>query len=91
MSRLGAGVREQKQALFRQTFSFFLLPFAVPLLAGIPTALISGHIVTMAGMEALAGQIPLIAVATAVVMAVMYLLYYAATYLIAKRAVVSGG
>ncbi len=91
LSRLGAGAREQKRALFRQTFSFFLLPFAVPLLASIPTAFISGHLVKMAGMEALEGQIPLIAGVTAVVMAVMYLLYYAATYLIAKRTVVNKG
>ena len=90
LSRLGAGVREQRRTLFRQTFSFFLLPFAVPLLVSIPTAYISGHIMRLSGMEALAGQVPVIAGVTAAVMAVMYLLYYTAAYLIARRAVVDG-
>lgn len=88
LSRLGASEREQSKALFRQTFSFFALPFAVPLFMSIPVSLICQHIIGMANMDSLVQQIPIIAAVTAAVMAVVYILYYIATYLIAKKAVI---
>lgn len=87
--RLGADTREQSRALFNQTFSFFMLPFAVPLLISIPTAIICQHIMEMASMDVLVQQIPVIAAIIAAVMALVYLLYYAATYLIAKRVIIN--
>lgn len=87
--RLGAGASEQGKALFHQTFSFFILPFAVPLLVSIPTAIICQHIMKMAGMDILIQQIPIIAAVIAGVMALIYLLYYGATYFIAKRVIVT--
>lgn len=89
--RLGAGEREQCRALFRQTFSFFMMPFAVPVLSSIPVALICRHSMELAGLKTLTSQVTVIAAATAAVMAAVYLLYYAATYLIAKRSVVCVG
>lgn len=86
--RLGASQRERGRALFRQTFSFFLLPFAVPILMSIPVALICRHIMILAGVPGLLPQITAIAAATAGVMVLVYMLYYTATYLIAKRTVV---
>lgn len=86
--RLGASRREQHKALFRQTFSFFMAPFAIPLAMSVPTALICRHIMRLAGMPGMLPQVTAIAVATAGVMAAVYLLYYTATYQIAKRAVV---
>lgn len=86
--RLGLGVVEQAKALFRQTFSFFLLPFVLPLLMGIPVAAAGVHVMRMENMEASASMVPLIAGVVAVVMTFLYLLYYTATYLIAKRIVV---
>lgn len=86
--RLGADTREQSRALFHQTFSFFILPFAVPILMSIPTAVICRHIMEMAGMDILIQQIPAIASVIAGVMVLVYLLYYGATYFIAKRVIV---
>lgn len=87
--RLGADAKEQGKALFHQTFSFFVLPFVVPLLISIPTVIICQHIMEMAGMDILIQQIPIIAAVIAGVMALIYLLYYGATYFIAKRVIVT--
>lgn len=86
--RLGMGEREQAKALFRQTFSFFMLPFALPMVLGLPVAAFGVHLMRLENMRASAETVPLIAGIVAVGMAVLYLLYYMATYLIAKRAVV---
>lgn len=86
--RLGVGERGQSRTLFLQTFSFFMLPFAVPLLMSIPTAIICRQIMKLAGMAALMPQVTVIAVSTAVVMALVYFLYYIAAYRIARRVVV---
>lgn len=86
--RLGMGEREQSKALFRQTFSFFMLPFALPMALGLPVAAFGVHIMRLEDMQASAEVVPLIAGVVAAGMAVLYLLYYMATYLIAKRAVV---
>ncbi len=88
--RLGAGEREQSRALFLQTFGFFLFPIVMPLLLGIPVAWIGQRIVKAARMEALAGQIPVIAGVIALVMALVYLLYYVAAFWVARRTVVRG-
>lgn len=86
--RLGMGEREQSKALFGQTFSFFMLPFALPMVLGLPVAAFGVHLMRLENMRASAETVPLIAGIVAVGMAVLYLLYYMATYLIAKRAVV---
>lgn len=86
--RLGMGEREQSRTLFRQTFSFFLLPFVMPLVMGIPVAMFGKHLMEAEHMEAAAETVPLIAGIVAGVMTLLYLLYYTATYLIARRAVV---
>ena len=88
--RLGAGERERAGALFRQTFSFFLLPFVLPMCMSIPVAAFGVHLMRLEQMEAAAETVPLIAGIVAAVMALLYLLYYAATWLIARRTVVSG-
>ena len=88
LRRLGAGYREQGRTLFRQTFGFFMLPFAVPLIMSIPVAIICNNIIELANMTALSDRIPVIAVTTAGVMTAVYLLYYAVTYLIAKRTII---
>nr|WP_300842313.1 ABC transporter permease [uncultured Acetatifactor sp.] len=89
--RLGMGEREQCRALFRQTFSFFLLPFALPCVMSIPVAWFGRHVLRIAQMEAAADNVPLITGIVASGMALLYLLYYTAAYLIAKRTVVRGG
>ena len=88
--RLGMSEREQARALFRQTFSFFLLPFALPLAMSIPVAAFGVHLMCLQNMETAAQMVPMIAGIVAAVMASLYLLYYTAAYLIAKRAVVRG-
>lgn len=84
---LGAGERERCRALFGQTFSFFVIPFAAALLMSFPTAEICSHIMEMNQMTN-RGEAYLIAAGIVVVMLFIYLLYYAATYLIAKRALI---
>lgn len=86
--RLGASQKEMKRALFRQTFSFIIMPFAVPFLLSIPIAIILQGLMKLTEMSTLVDQVPIIASATAGVMSLMYLLYYTATYFIAKRAVI---
>ncbi len=88
LGRLGAGRREQGRALFAQTFSFFMMPFALPLLLSIPIGLISANIMRMSRMETLTHMLPLITAGTAIVMTAIYILYYMAAYLIAKKAVI---
>ena len=86
--RLGAGAGIQKRTLFRQTFSFFAFPFVVPLIMGIPATLICERFVKAFRMDALSAQIPYIALATAVAMTLVYLLYYIITYRVAALTVV---
>ena len=86
--RLGADSREQSRTLFRQTFSFFLLPFALPMLLSIPTGIICSQIMILGGFPQQTGQILVTATAVAAVMALIYLLYFTATYLLAKQTVV---
>lgn len=86
--RLGTGEKEQGKTLFAQTFIFFLTPFAACILISIPTAMIIKHIITLSGMAALQWQICGIAASIAGVMTLIYILYYGATYMIAKKAVV---
>lgn len=86
--RLGTSKREQGRTLFKQTFSFFVLPFFVPLLMSVPTAIICRRVMQLAGMADLMPQITIITIATAIVMTVVYLLYYVVAYRVAKHAVV---
>lgn len=86
--RLGVGEREQARALFVQTFSFFMLPFALPMALSVPVAAFGTHLMRMEQMEASAEAVGLIAGIVAGVMALLYLLYYTASYLIARRTVV---
>ena len=88
LHRLGANSAQQGRALFWQAFYFFALPFALPLLISIPTAVVYRHIVVLAGLPQLATQVPAVAAAIAAGMAAVHLLYYVATYLIAKRTVI---
>ncbi|WP_300800343.1 FtsX-like permease family protein [uncultured Acetatifactor sp.] len=86
--RLGMGQREQARALFGQTFFFFIAPFALPMALSVPMAAFGAHVMRMEGMEASAEAVWLIAGIVAGVTALLYLLYYTASYLIARRTVV---
>lgn len=86
--RLGMGERQQGRTLFRQTFGFFLLPFVMPLLLSIPSAWVILRIARASRMEGLVSRIPVMTGATALVVTLVYLLYYVAVYALAKRAVV---
>lgn len=88
LNRLGTGNALLKLTLFRQIFSFFMIPFIIPLLITIPTAYICRKIFILNSTPALVAQVPVIAGTIAAVMLLIYLLYYSATYFIAKRAVI---
>lgn len=86
--RLGAGEREQRKTLFFQTFCFFVLPFGTAVLMSVPTAMISRRMISLSGLQAAAPRVQVIAGMIALVMTMIYFLYYTATYLIIRRAVV---
>lgn len=88
LMRLGAGRREQSRALFWQTFTFFLVPFLIPVILCIPTALIGARLLDLCDMGNLTGMLYTVAGSIAGVMTIVYVLYYLATYLIAKREVI---
>lgn len=86
--RLGAGEREQSRTLFLQTFSFFFLPFALPMLLSVPAGIICYRIMELGGFDAQSGEVLVNTLLIAAVMTVIYVLYFSATYLIAKRNIV---
>jgi len=86
--RLGAGEREQSKTLFLQIFSFFFLPFAIPLLLNIPAGITCSRIMELGGLMKQSGEILVTTVLITTVMAAIYLLYFGATYLIAKHNIV---
>lgn len=86
--RLGAGEKEQSRALFHQTFSFFILPFALPILMSIPAGFICAHVTSLAGYASLTGEVYMYAAGIALVLSAVYLLYFTATYLIARKSII---
>lgn len=90
--RLGAEERMQKWALLRQTGAFFLMPFALPMLATIPVGMVFGKIYELWNLP---GVGPRQAMETAVVIALViagiYALYFVITYRIACSHVICSG
>lgn len=86
--QLGAGVKEQSRTLFRQIFSFFFLPFALPVIASFPVSFLCGEIMKMAEIGESYKVVYLISAIIAVVTVILYILYFTATYLVAKRNVI---
>lgn len=86
--RLGAGEKEQRNALFRQTLSFFSLPFVVPLLMSIPSAVICANIMNFAGFADIMSDVYINSALIAAAMVLIYILYFAATYLISRRNII---
>ena len=86
--QLGAGAKEQSKTLFRQIFSFFFLPFAVPAILSFPTAYFCNYIMKVAGVKEDFGIIYMVAGIITAALLIIYVLYFMATYLIAKRNVI---
>ncbi|MCI8668839.1 MAG: ABC transporter permease [Lachnospiraceae bacterium] len=82
--RLGTSERQQEKTLFYQIFSFFFLPFALPLLLSIPTGWFCVRIMRMTGLGHLK-EIYFNTGMIAVVLTAVYVLYFFTTYLISKR------
>lgn len=85
--RLGTGRREQGKTLYRQISGFFFLPFVLPIILSVPVGAACIKIMTLGGFPESSGQLAGNAAAIAVVTALIYLLYFMATYLTAKRTV----
>ncbi len=83
--RIGCGRREQRRALFRQLAVFFFLPFIIPIASTVPIAAIIAKIMENFGYAALLSSAWLITAAVAALITIIYVLYFAATYLIARR------
>jgi len=83
--RIGCGRREQRQALFRQLAAFFFLPFIIPIASTVPIAAIIGRMMENFGYAALLSSAWSVTAAVAAMITMIYVLYFAATYLIARR------
>ncbi len=86
--RLGADRDEQSRTLFRQIAAFFFLPFALPMLLSVPTGFICARMMKLGGYAVAASEIAAVTGGIALVVGAVYVLYFSATYLIAKRSVV---
>ena len=86
--RLGAGLRAERRTLFRQILIFFLLPFVVPALMSIPTAMACADMMGRLGFESIAGEMIFNALGIMFILTAIYLLYFAATYMIARRNII---
>ena len=84
--RLGVGRREQGRTLFAQIFACFFLPFALPVSLSIPAGLICAQVMRLGGfaVTGIAGM----TAGIALVLTFVYVLYFMATWLVAKRKVV---
>ncbi|HIR23819.1 MAG TPA: ABC transporter permease [Candidatus Scatosoma pullicola] len=84
--RLGVGRREQGRTLFAQIFACFFLPFALPVSLSIPAGLICAQVMRLGGfaVTGIAGM----TAGIALVLTSVYVLYFMATWLVAKRKVV---
>lgn len=88
IDRLGASRKDRNGALFGQTFSFFFMPFILPLLLSIPAGFICSSLMTFMGLTAMAGKAAAASAVIAVVVTAIYALYFTSTYLILKRNVI---
>ncbi|MDE6029859.1 MAG: FtsX-like permease family protein [Clostridiales bacterium] len=88
LSRIGASRRDMSRTLFMQIFTFFALPFAFPFILGLPMGIVCSSLTSAAGLSMAATQTAVAAGIIAVVMLAVYALYFTATYLVSKRAVV---
>lgn len=86
--KLGASKSGRKRTLFAQTFVFFFLPFVLPLLMSIPVGIICAQVLTLAGFISAVGKTAASACAIAAVITAIYILYFSATYLLARRTVI---
>ena len=90
--RLGADVKMQKAALFKQTGAFFLAPFALPLLMTVPFGMIFGEVYEIWDFAGLSSQKAMeTALLISLVVAGVYVLYFFMTYCIACDHVVCYG
>lgn len=90
--RLGADERMQKSALLRQTGTFFLMPFAFPLLMTVPVGVVFGKVYEIWNLTGLGPRQAMeTALIIALVMAGVYALYFFITYRIACDHVICCG
>lgn len=83
--RLGTGYRELRKTLFRQIFTFFFLPFALPMILSIPTTIVCAQLIKLSGYNEIINVFYMISIMISLTLIAIYPLYFAATYLIAKR------
>lgn len=88
LSRIGASRRDMCRTLFMQIFTFFALPFVFPFILGLPMGIICSSLTTAAGLPMASMQVAAASGVIAAVMLIVYALYFTATYLVSKRAVV---
>ncbi len=89
LDKLGADKKERSRALLKQTSMFFFLPYIMPILSSIPVALLMKFITDKVGYTRYSSAITKYTIIIAFVLTLVYVLYYAATYLAAKKNVIN--
>ena len=79
---------EQRQTLLRQTAGFFFQPLILPVLSSVPMGWLFGRLLQLHGCAGQVGEMYLTTFLIALVITILYLLYFIAIYQIAKRTVV---
>lgn len=88
LSCLGVSEGEQRQTLLRQTAGFFFQPLILPVLSSVPMGWLFGRLLQLHGCAGQVGEMYLTTFLIALVITILYLLYFIAIYQIAKRTVV---
>lgn len=91
LRKIGTGREQCGKSLFVQIFSFFFLPFALPVLLTVPAAMSCCAAMRYSGLGSAVAETVLTSLGIAAVFVAVYALYFAATYILAKRAVLYGG
>lgn len=87
--KIGVDKDDQGCLLFKQNVVFFFLPFVIPVLLSIPIGVIFGGIFKLAGFNSLYSTMICDSLLIALIITVIYVLYFVATYVTVKRNVVN--
>lgn len=86
--RLGTGLGTERRTLFWQLLVFFLLPFVLPVLMNVPMALAFADMMGLLGFESIVKEMLINALGIMFILTAIYLLYFCATYMIARRNII---
>ncbi len=86
--QIGTKEKQRRKALFAQISIFFFLPFFLPVLFGIPCGIVGWEILQVFNTHNSSFTIIVICIMTALILTIIYVLYFIIAYLIAKRKII---